>query len=354
MHAVEARGVLRGMGLESEIYVKETRAEMLPESRFYRTFPPAGPSAGPPAGHNARTTLMYQAATGSAVADFLAARPEPLVVNYHNVTPPEFFAAWEPHTTVELQVGRRQIADLASRASLGLAVSHFNEADLRAMGYTATAVAPVLVDPATLHRDPDPATHDRLRRAREGVDVVILFVGRLAPNKAQHDLVKAFAAYRHLYGGSARLHLVGAPSSPRYQRAIRGLIGAQGLDAVVDLAGSVTDQELAAYYATADVFVGLSDHEGFCVPVVEAMHHGLPVIAFSAGAIPETVGSAGLLLPEKDPATVAAAIHRVAVDSALAARLVAAGQQRVGELSIEVARRRFRDVMTETLEMAPT
>ena len=340
VHALEARGVLRSMGFESEIFVKETRAEMVPESRFYRSYESTGSDV-----------LIYQASTGSAVADYLMDRTEPLIVNYHNVTPAAFFAPWEPHTAVELEVGRRQIAELSGRATLGLAVSSFNERDLVAMGYARTAVAPVLIDPSTLGREPDPAALDRLRRARDGADVVVLFVGRIAPNKAQHDLVKALATYRHLYGDRARLHLVGSAASPRYQRALRGLVSAQGLDDVVDFPGSVTDGELAAYYATADVFMSASDHEGFCVPIVEAMHHGLPVVAYGAGAIPETVADGGLVLSEKDPSTLAAAMHRLAGDATLRKRLSAAGRARVGVLGIEHARERFRSVVAETLAL---
>lgn len=341
MHALEVRDLLRELGFESEIYVKETRAEMVRHARFYRSFDPPGP-----------TVLLYQAATGSAVADFLTARPESLVVNYHNLTPAEFFAAWEPHTAVELDVGRRQVADLAGRAELGIAVSAFNEADLRGLGYRRTTVAPVLVDLETLHSDVDEAALDRLRRASEGASPVILFVGRLAPNKAQHDLVKAFAAYRALYGGRARLHLVGAPASPRYQRALRGLVAASGTEDAVDLPGSVSDGEIAAHYRSADLFVCLSDHEGFCIPLLEAMHHRLPIVAYAAGAVPETLDGAGLLLPEKDPATVAAAVHRVATDDHLRRRLVEAGDRRLADFAIGAARGRFREAITPALEAA--
>ncbi|MBI2169534.1 MAG: glycosyltransferase family 4 protein [Actinobacteria bacterium] len=343
MHALGVRGLLRDLGFDSEIFVKESRAEMVRESRFYRSFDPTGPAV-----------LVYQAATGSAMADFLGARREPLVVNYHNLTPPQFFAAWEPHTAVELDVGRRQIADLAPRADLAVAVSAFNESDLHGLGYdpARTTVAPVLIDPATLHREVDPATRDRLE-ADGGDGPAILFVGRLAPNKAQHDLVKALAALVEVYGGSPRLRLVGAPSSPRYQRALRGLVAARGLEANVELAGSVTDAEAGAHYATADVFCCLSDHEGFCVPLLEAMHHGVPIVAYAAGAIPETLAGAGLLLPEKDPATVAAALHRVATDASLRERLVVAGRRRLQDFALDRARARFAEALRPVLEGVP-
>ena len=339
-HALAVRDVIRGMGLESEIYVKESRGEMLPEARFYRTY-----AAAPD------DVLLYQAATGSVVADYLLDRPEPLIVNYHNLTPPRFFAPWEPHTAVELSVGLRQMRDLGARASMGIAVSKFNERDLVEMGFAPTAVAPLLLDVAMFDRAADATTLDRLGAAKQAGGADFLFVGRLAPNKAQHDLVKAFAAYRQVYEPHARLRLVGSPSSPRYQRALRGFVATLGLADAVDLAGEVSDAELAAYYRSADVFVCLSEHEGFCAPVLEAMHHDLPIVAFAAGAVPETIGDAGVILPEKDPATVAAALHRVVSDGALAGRLVAAGRRRLAEFSLERSTVEFRTVLARTLDL---
>lgn len=338
MHALQVRSLLRALGFESEIFVKETRDEMASESRFYRSLE-GGPG----------TVLLYQAATGSAVADYLVARAEPLIVNYHNLTPPRFFAPWEPHAAVELEVGRRQMEDLAERAVFGIAVSRFNEADLQSMGFRRTAVAPLLLDPVALHHRPEPATLERLMADKLAGGPVFLFVGRLAPNKAQHDVIKAFAAYRRLYHPEARLHLVGAATSPRYQRALRGFVAALDLEAAVDFAGDVTDAELTAYYRSADVFLCLSEHEGFCMPLLEAMHENVPVVAFAAGAIPETVADAAVVLPEKDPASVAAALDRVVTDADLQQRLIAAGRRRVGDFSLEASQARFSVVLQEAL-----
>lgn len=341
-HTIEVRRLLRELGVDSEIYVQETRGEVRPLARFYRSYEP-GP--GP-------ELLLYQAATGSPVAEFLVERPERKLVNYHNLTPPEFFAAWEPHTSVELEVGRRQMRDLAEHTELAVGVSRFNEADLVELGYRDTAVAPVLFDPSTLEREADPTTLGRLEDAKTGGGPDVLFVGRLVPNKAQHDLVKAFAARRRLHGAPGRLHLVGAAASPRYQRALRGLVAALELDDVVSVPGPVTDAQLAAHYRAADLFVCLSEHEGFCVPLLEAMHHRVPVVAYEAGAVPETLGRGGLLLPEKDPATVAEAIERCTSDAALRAALVAAGTRRLAQLDLGKARERFCRVIEPVLEAA--
>lgn len=341
VHALQVRSVLLEMGFDSEIYVKETRGEMVRKARFYRSY--QGPSDA---------WLLYQAATGSVVADYLVGRPERKLVNYHNLTPPRFFAPWEPHTAVELMVGRRQMCDLAEHTEGAIADSRFNEVDLADMGFTNTAVAPLLLDPATLDSTPDPSTLDRLGADKAAGGPDILFVGRVAPNKAQHDLVKAFSLYRRLYEPRARLRLVGAPSSPRYQRALAGFVSALDLDGAVELAGEVSDADLAAYYRSADLFVCLSEHEGFCAPLLEAMRHGVPIIGFDAGAVPETLGDAGLVLPAKDPGMVAAALDRVLNDGDLRERLVGAGRERLEDFSLTGTRQAFARVLAGLLEGA--
>src|SRR5207248_9656296 len=169
--------------------------------------------------------------------------------------------------------------------------------------------------------------------------------GRLAPNKAQHDLIKALAAYRRLYDPRARLHLVGTSSSESYRTALVAYADALDLVDAVEFTGSVSDGELAAHYRAADVFVCVSEHEGFCVPLLEAMHHRVPIVAYSAAAVPETVGDAGVLLDAKDAYTVATAVHRVVTDNELRAQLIEAGIERLREFDIAKSRRQLLDAI---------
>ncbi|HVM39234.1 MAG TPA: glycosyltransferase, partial [Acidimicrobiia bacterium] len=153
--------------------------------------------------------------------------------------------------------------------------------------------------------------------------------------KAQHDVMLAFAAYRRLYDPSARLHFVGGGAVPRYLRALHELATRLGLGDAVQFAGSVSHAALAAHYAAADVFVCLSEHEGFCIPLLEAMHHDLPVVAFAAAAVPGTMGDGGLVLGDKTPPVVAAAVDRVMRDDALRDRLTTAGRARLAAFSLD-------------------
>jgi glycosyltransferase involved in cell wall biosynthesis len=215
-----------------------------------------------------------------------------------------------------------QLKQLAARAALGMAVSQYNEAELVEAGFPRTTVAPFLIDLRTLDLEPDAAV-------KAAAGTTWLFVGRLAANKAQHDIVKAFAAYRRFHDTDAHLVLVGGGGDGKYGKTLTRFVHGLGLDDAVTIAGEISAEALAAYYEIADVFVSASEHEGFCVPLLEAMHHGVPIVAYAAAAIPETLGNAGLLLHDKDPCTVAAAVDRVVRDDALRRQLIDAGSRRV-------------------------
>jgi L-malate glycosyltransferase len=329
-HVLQVQGVLRGMGLESEIYAGDAWKEVAHLTRPYRELP-----------RRDGQWLLYQASTGTPIADWLGERPEPLLLNYHNITPAELFAPWEPHVGVELSAGRRQLAELAPRTELAVAVSAYNERELQAAGYRQTAVVPILLDTSTFDRVADAAAVERLRVPGP----TWLFVGRLAPNKAQHDLLKALSVYRRVYDPTARLRLVGGSSSHAYATAVDGFVRALQLEDAVELCGDVSDAELDAHYRAADVFVSTSDHEGFCIPLLEAMHHRLPIVAYGSSAIPETLAGAGVCLPSKEPTRVAAAVHRVLDDSALRERLADAGTARLADFDLATNRRKLADLL---------
>jgi glycosyltransferase involved in cell wall biosynthesis len=340
-HAFRIQALLHRAGIASEVFA--TWRDDAPG--------PCQPPSALRARPGERTVLLYHLSTGSDMATLAASRREPLVIDYHNISPHDVFGRWEPLVGPELAQGRQQLAQLAGRATLAVADSAYNAAECRDVGYPRSAVAPILLDVDGLVSEVDPAALQRLgdeRASHGGKDW--LFVGRLAPHKAQHDVIKAFAAYRRAYDPHARLTFIGAASSHAYQTTLEAYVTGLELDGAVRLRGSVSAGELAAHYATADVFTCLSDHEGFCVPLLEAMAHGLPIVAFAAAAVPETLGGAGLLLPRKDPATVAAACHRVATDRVLAERLAAAGRARLDRFSLASTETAMLDALRPVLE----
>ena len=333
-HMLQVRRVVREMGFDSEIFAEHRRWPGVTDVEEYRRYGRAF-AAG------AGDVLLYQTAIGSVVADFVLDRPETLAVNYHNITPVGFFAQWEPDVVHGVAWGRAQLAAMGERAVLGIADSGYNEQELIALHYRRTTVAPVLVDVAAFDRGVDV----RAEEALTATGTAWLFVGRVAPNKAHHDLVKAFAAYRRAYDPDAVLRIVGPPSSAAYSDALRSFVAALGLTGAVDFTGPVPDTVLAAHYRAADVFVCVSDHEGFCVPLLEAMHHRLPIVAYASSAVPETLAGAGIVLPSKAPTTVAAAVHKVVADDGLRAALVAAGTRRLADFDLKVTSARMADAL---------
>jgi L-malate glycosyltransferase len=320
-HALVAQRLLRSMGFDSHIYTASVPRRLRHLVRDVRSLP-GGADAG----------VLYQCSTGAPVADALADREGPLLVDYHNITPARLFEAWEPRIARELDEGRAQVTRLGERAVLGIGDSAFNRAELDRMGYRTTAVAPVLVDVKAFDRKVDRRALAALTAEKRGSEW--LFVGRVAPNKAQHDVLRAFALSRRCYDPHATLSLVGGSSSLRYSRALSETVDALGLRDAVRMPGSVSDAVLAAHYRAADVFVCLSDHEGFCVPLLEAMHHRLPIVAFASSAVPETLGAAGLCLPDKAPAAVAEAVSVVLTDSVLRGQLARAAEARLRDFDL--------------------
>ena len=236
-------------------------------------------------------------------------------IHYHNITPAELLWRFAPNIALECAIGRRRLAELAGRVGPVGADSAYNARELEELGFGPGSVLGIMRQPLA----PTP----RMPRA-EGDRVRLLFVGRGVPNKAQHHLILASAALADA-GLDHELWLVGAWTAvPPYTAHCRELAAALGVADRVHFVGSVTEQELARRYADADLFLCLSDHEGFCVPLLEAMAADLPIVAYASSAIPETLGDAGLLLDDKTPSLVAEAVIETLSNPLLSARFDAA------------------------------
>lgn len=338
-HTLNVRRALRDAGFQSEIYYGSSGPDTASDGRPIRAL-----------GRRPRDrVLLYQASIGSPVFDTLRSRPEPKLANYHNITPAELLWRWAPRVAYEAALGRAQLARLAAHCHFAIADSRFNEHELRDAGYPRTAVVPPLIDIATPATEPDPVLRGRLLAAKEPGGADLLYVGRLSPHKAPHDLVKMLAVLRRHYDPRARLHLVGAALGDGYRVALEGFVHDLGLASAVTMAGSVSPAELEAYWRCADAYVSASEHEGFCVPLAEAMAHGVPVVAYGAAAVPETVDDAGLVLSSKEPLRFAAAVARLLEDAALRARLGAAACRRVADLALPRSSARFVEAVRAAL-----
>ena len=332
VHTIHLRDGLRAAGIDSDIFYGSHTDDVEAEGKPVIELGRAGRGRW----------LLYQASIGSPVYDIFAARTEPKLVNYHNITPADLLRDWEPAVALEASLGRTQLARLASQSRFAVADSAFNESELHALGYEGTAVVPLLIDMQSKSDEPDGELARSLARRKEregGAD--LLYVGKISPHKAPHDLVKMLDVLRRTDDAAARLHLVGSPLGSTYEPALRAFIDELGLADAVTLAGSVSGAELEAYFRAADVFVMASDHEGFCVPLAEAMGHGVPIVAYGVAAVPETVGGAGLVLPDKSPVPFAAAVGRVLRDATLREVLAGAGRARAASFDLAASTDRF-------------
>jgi glycosyltransferase involved in cell wall biosynthesis len=276
-----------------------------------------------------------------------------MALDYHNITPSHYFARWDPEAAKSMELARQELASLIPYTGLAIADSRYNESELMRLGYTATAVCPPLVDLQEYHRDPDRTTSARLRRERERGGRRWLFVGRVAPNKCQHDVMAAFAVYRRLFDPLAVLTLVGGATSPRYLRALHQMAEQLELGRGIEWRHSVPFSQLLAYFRSSDVFVCLSEHEGFCVPLLEALELELPVVAYRAAAVADTVAGAGVLLDDKDPLSVACAVDELLSDERRRADIIEAGRTRAAGFSLESTSTQFLDTLHAWLATLP-
>ena len=277
----------------------------------------------------------------------------PTAVRYHNVTPPQFFENSLPEYVAACKTGRAQTGVLARMGLEGyMADSAFNARELLDEGAPAercTVVPPFHHIDRLLATPADMAALDAYRT--EGV--TWLMVGRVAPNKGHVALIEAFSIYHHHYNPDSRLLIVGKRDGNvvEYNTRIEQMIAAYRLENAVRLTGMATEGQLKAAFLVADVFATASRHEGFCVPLVEAMAMKIPIVAYGNTAIPETVGDAGIVWDENDPWLMAATVDRLVTDRRLAGRLGRAGAMRYrSEFSTAAIAERFEAALKPVLQ----
>src|SRR3989441_14955 len=318
--AFELQRMFWSSGVRSDLFAWEAKPEVRGLVRDWKDLERITNRAGRLLGHHSM---------GNDVVSDVAKLPVGKEFVYQNITRESSFKGVNEHARIYAEFGREHLGELARSAELVSADSNHNRRELEEAGCANTAVVPIAIDWEQFDVTPDPEVARRLKDER----TTILAVGQILPQKAIHDVIASFAKYRES-DLSARLYLVGATAmSGEYLARLRAQITRAGLDDAVTFAGSVTIEQLVAYYRGATAFVTLSDHEGFCVPLLEAMRSDLPIVAHAAGAIPETLGDAGILLEDKTPEKVAAAIERLVGDGALRRDLIEKGHRRIEEFS---------------------
>jgi L-malate glycosyltransferase len=327
-HALAIRSALRAAGFASEIYADKTDTRMADVARRSWRYAQEASSAD--------SVCLFHFAIRSSAGALIHGLPDRLVLVYHNITPAEYFVGWSRELVSLCHHGRRELRAFVPRTELALGVSEFNRRELDDLGFARSGVLPILPDLEA----PRGARSPVLRRLLDDGRDNILFVGRIAPNKRIEDLLRVFAVYQRWLQPASRLLLVGdVRSQERYVDALLRHVNDLRLEEVV-FAGHLEEDDLRTCYAAASAFLCLSEHEGFGVPPLEAMAFAVPVMAYAAAALPETLRGGGLLLREKRPELVAELLFDLIHDRSLReavlatqARVVAGLRgQRFGEL----------------------
>jgi glycosyltransferase involved in cell wall biosynthesis len=313
------RTLLRGLGHQSELYALTIDDDLQNDVR---------PFADPAARQGDVTIFHY--ALPSPLTEAFARLRHGRILQYHNVTPASFFAPYDAALFRLASLGRAELATLAGRVDLALGVSEFNRRELESIGFAPTAVLPLAVDLTRITR---PVERPALERFLDTDYVNFLFVGRIAPNKKIEDHIKLAEHYKRYVDAYYRFIFVGKYDAvPRYYATIRALMAElQLLDERFIFTGPVPDEDLAIYYRRAAVYISLSEHEGFCAPLLEAMAADVPVLAYAAAAVPETLGGAGIEFAPKDLEYAAELAGALAFDDGLRAAVIAGQRRRLAD-----------------------
>ena len=285
---------------------------------------------------NSEDLVIFHKATGDSLTGLISRISCKKLVIYHNITPARFILPYDPVAAFNLARGRRQLKQLARVTDYACGDSDYNCEELcrAGMARERTFTLPILFDTTGADILPDVETVEKLRKEK---GTKMLFIGRIAPNKKQEDIIKVYYRYLQTEDVTAKLYLVGGwNGQEKYYAKLKGFVADLGLrDDQVVFTGHVTEGEKQAFLTQADVLVCMSEHEGFCVPLLEAMKQDLPIAAYAAAAVPETLGNSGMLFMKKDYKEIAAGIGKLMKSEEIRSQVIASQRQSLKRFDIE-------------------
>lgn len=320
---VAFKRTLQEQGYTTEIYTNHIHKKIAPgTAKLYHDMPKL----------NEQDLVIYHFASECDISKDLKKFPCKVVLRYHNVTPPEFFHGYDSNAERATTNGLKQVKEMRPYIDFCLPVSKFNMEDLKAMGYDCPMeVLPILIRFDDYAQEPDQSVIDKYTADGR---TNILFVGRMAPNKKVEDVVSAFAVYKEKYDQTARLFLVGSfQEEDKYYQQLQKHIKKLGVEDVI-FPGHISFAAILAYYRIADVFLCMSEHEGFCVPLVEAMYFDVPVVAYNKCAVPDTLGHSGVVVSEKNYDQIAQIVHKIVSDEDMKERIIGRQNTRLKDFDL--------------------
>ncbi len=328
---LELKRLIRRGGYESEIFVEHYDPRLASECRHYGQYHRYS---------HERNLLMLHYSIGGAVNRFVLNLPDRLILYYHNITPARFFYRWNGDMALRLKEARRDLVSLAGKVPV-IVGSSYSKQELESLGFKVVGIAPYILSFEQLDASLNAPSATMLKQRFGDQDTVDwLFVGRLAPNKCINDIIKCFYYFHHWMDAKSRLLLVGTrEGAESYVSHLYRLVTRLDLDGAVVFTGQVDSP--AVFYKMADLYISMSEHEGFGMPLLEAMHYDVPVLAYASAAVPEIMGNAGVLFREKKFPMIAEMANEIISNSVLRQRLLTTQREHLDQFSPEEARTNF-------------
>jgi L-malate glycosyltransferase len=328
-YALALQDALHAWGYDSTIFASDVDPRLKDRVRPLHTY-----RAKP----NQPIILHY--ALANEASDWAKKQNAPLIFCYHNITPAHFFTGVGGTIADASERGKAELTQFQPQTRLALAYSQFSATDLQAANYQNIQVIPLLMSQNLQESAPDPNIQRRHTTN-------LLFVGRVSPNKKCEDLIKILHQYRQIEP-DAHLFIVGARRyMPVYAEWLAEFVADLGLQEAVTFTGHVSLAELAAYYRMADVYISMSEHEGFGIPLVESMRFDLPIIAYDCTAVPELLGGSGILIKQKRFDVIAELIHQIQTDAALRQKIIQQQQQQAKKFAPELVLAQMRTLIEQ-------
>ncbi len=331
--ALAIRDFLRANGIASDIFTLHFHPRYAHQVRNYLEYDRFS---------NPENTVIYHFSIGSLVTKKFLRLADRKVIIYHNITPYHFFLDFHRGLAKDCFKGRLELKSLADKVDLALGDSEYNRSELVAAGFKQTGVLPLVMDFAKFDHAPLPVLRELFADGKHN----LLYVGRISPNKKVEDVILTFHFYQKYFHGDCRLFIVGEYRGfERYLNALHNLVRELRVKNV-HFSGHIPQAEVVSYFKLAHLYLHMSEHEGFCAPIPESFHLGIPVVAFDGGAVAETMNGGGVLVREKDFLQVAAVCHEILTRPQLKAAILAGQekalekyrQQRTGQILLSYLR----------------
>lgn len=327
--------IIKYMGFKTEIYAENISDKVKKYAKNISKYRP-----------DEKDIVIYHFSTGSEIINLIRRlKVYKKIIKYHNITPDKYFKNYNVNLQRLVKDGREQLKKAYDIFDYSLGDSDYNCKELEEYGFKNIEILPVLIPFNDYNRRPS----DKITRKFDDNYTNVLFVGRIAPNKKQEDIIKTFYYYKKYIDKESRLFLVGSyQGMEEYYDTLKKLVEKLELKDVY-FTGHIPFDEIIAYYSIADLFLCMSEHEGFCVPLIESMLYKVPILAYNSSAIENTLGRSGILLNNNSYYDIAEFMYKLKEDSELRKKIISAQEERLKFFSEENTSKKFKRIILDVI-----